>query len=293
MTYFRRLFSLSRPTYLILALLAYSLGAGIARYLGHPLHLAVFGLGALGILCLQVFSFWLVEYFRLPFAPLEKDETPRNREALRLTLLQSASAMLTVAAAVTVTLLLVKAMTMGALFLIILLALAMFLYAVPPFRFSETGHGELVLAITIGTIVPAWSYLLQYDVFHWLLTIVTFPLTLLALAYLLVWDFPTFATDQKFERHTFLTRLTWQRAIPIHHILLLTAFLLLASSPFLGVPWRVLWPVFMALPFAVVQIIWLQRIANGGPAIWRFITILSVATFGLAVYLLTLSFWLH
>jgi 1,4-dihydroxy-2-naphthoate octaprenyltransferase len=137
------------------------------------------------------------------------------------------------------------------------------------------------------------AFLLQYDQLHRLLSFTTFPLTLLALAYLLVGNFPTFATDQKLGRHTLLTRLTWQRAVPIHHFLVLTAFLLFAVAPFLEYPWGLVWPVFLALPFAAIQMIWLQRISNGGRTLWNFLTALASATFGLTAYLLALTFWIR
>ena len=176
---------------------------------------------------------------------------------------------------------------------LILIFLFMVAYAIPPTRLSESGFGELVLAIYFATLIPALSFLLQTDGYHRLLPMSTFPLTLLALAYLLLLDFPTFASDQKMERRTLLTRLTWQRAIPIHHLLVLTAFLLFAAAPILGFPWGVFWPVFLALPFAGFQIFWLQRIANGGRTLWGFITNLGAAVFGLTVYLLTFTFWIH
>jgi 1,4-dihydroxy-2-naphthoate octaprenyltransferase len=94
-------------------------------------------------------------------------------------------------------------------------------------------------------------------------------------------------------RHTLLARLTWQHAIPIHHFMILVAFLLFAGAPFLDYPWSIVWPVFLALPFALIQIIWLQRIANGGRTLWNFLTALAAATFGLTAYLLALTFWIR
>ena len=290
---FRALAKLSRPLHLILAALTYVLGAGIARYLGRPVHLAAFGLGLLAALALQAASYWLVEYFRLPLTPLAKDETPRHREALRTTLFQSAAALLTVSAAVVVTLLLAHLLPAAAGVVLGLIAVFFFAYAIPPLRLSEMGYGELLLAIYLGTLLPILAFLLQVGEFHRLLTFATFPLTLLALAYLLVWNFPTFATDQKFGRHTLLTRLTWQRAIPIHHFLILAAYLLFAATPFLGFPWGLVWPVFLVLPFAIVQILWLQQIAQGGRTLWNFLTALAAATFGLTAYLLAFTFWIR
>jgi hypothetical protein len=73
----------------------------------------------------------------------------------------------------------------------------------------------------------------------------------------------------------------------------LAAFLLFAAGPFLEYPWGLLWPVFLALPFAAIQIIWLQRIANGGRTLWNFLIALASATFGLTIYLLALTFWIR
>jgi 1,4-dihydroxy-2-naphthoate octaprenyltransferase len=225
--------------------------------------------------------------------PLAQGETPRKRERFRVTLLQVSYAALTLSAVGILTLLLTHSLNLSADILFVLAFLFLVAYAVPPMRLSESGYGELVLAITLGTLLPALAFLLQYDQLHRLLSFTTFPLTLLALAYLLVGNFPTFATDQKLGRHTLLTRLTWQRAVPIHHFLVLTAFLLFAVAPFLEYPWGLVWPVFLALPFAAIQMIWLQRISNGGRTLWNFLTALASATFGLTAYLLALTFWIR
>lgn len=290
---FRTVVRLARPLQGLLATITYCLGAGIARYLGHPIHAAAFGLGLLAILSVETAAFWLVEYFRLPLFPLAKEETPRQREILRAGLFQGATALLTVTGAIVVTLLLTHLLPLSAGILVALIVIFFIAYAVPPLRLSDAGYGELVLALALGTFFPALSFLIQYPDFHRLLTFATFPLTLLALADLLVGDFPTYATDLKYGRNTLLTRLTWQRAIPIHHFLVLLAFMFFATTPFLGFPWGLVWPVFLALPFASIQVIWLQRIAKGGQALWNFTTTLAIATFGLTAYLLAFTFWIR
>ena len=290
---FRIFVKLARPLKLLLAALAYSLGAGIARYLGHPIQMVAFGLGLMASLAIQAAAFWLVEYFRLPLSPLAKDETPRNREALRAGLFQSSTALLTVSGAIVVTMLISRLLPTAAEIMLGLFVFIFFVYAIPPMRLSEKGYGELIEAVTLGTLSPALAFFIQYGEFHRLLPFATFPLTLLALAYLLVSDFPTFITDQKFGRNSMLTRLTWQRAIPIHHLLVLLSFLFFAFAPMLGFPWGLVWPVFLALPFAVIEIIWLQRIVKGGRAFWRFLMPLAATVFGLTVYLLALTFWIR
>jgi 1,4-dihydroxy-2-naphthoate octaprenyltransferase len=290
---FKSLINLSRPILLLLAALTYSLGAGMAHYLGKPVSVASFVLGGLAILALLGSASLFAEYFRLPLTPLKQGETSRHREHFRVTLLEVAYAGLSLSAIVILTLLLTNSLNLPADILIILAFLFLLAYSIPPIRFSETGYGELVLAITLGTLIPALSFLIQYGQFHRLLSFTTFPLTLLALSYLLIFNFPTFASDQKIGRHTLLTRLTWQHAIPIHHFMMLAAFLLFAGAPFLGYPWSLVWPVFLALPFAIIQVIWLQRIANGGRTLWNFLTALAAATFGLTAYLLALTYWIR
>lgn len=284
---------LSKPIHLLLAAMTYTLGAAIAHYLGQQVRAASFGLGLLAVLALLDAASLFDEYFRLLLMPMEQGETPRQRELFRVKLLQVAYAALTLAAVASLTLLLTHSLNLSADIILVVALLFLVAFAVPPMHLSKAGYGELVLAVYLGTLLPALAFLLQYGQLHRLLSFTTFPTTLLALAYLLVCNFPTFAITQKLGRQTLLTRLTWQRAVPIHHLLVLVAFLLFAAAPFLNYPVGLVWPVFLALPFAAMQMIWLQRIANGGRALWNLLTTLSSATFGLTVYLLTLTFWIR
>ncbi len=290
---FRRVFLNSRPIQLLLGALTYTLGTGIIHYLGRTINLTSFAMGLLTIIALQAASAWLTEQFRLPSTPLQAGETVSEREHYRIALLQSSYAALTLAVAIILSLFVTGRLNLPAFSLIGVIILFLVVYALPPMQLGERGYGELILAVYLGTLLPSLSFLLQYGEFHRLLTFATFPLTLLALAYFLVCDFPTYATDQKLGRHSLLTRLTWQRAIPVHHLLLLAAFLLFSSAPFFGFPWGLVWPVLIVIPFAAVQAIWLQRISWGGPTFWSFLTNLSLATFGLAAYLLAFTFWIR
>ena len=290
---FQRIIKLTHPLQQMLAGLTYCLGAGISRYLGHPVKVLAFVLGLLAVLAIQMAAFWLVEYFRLPLTPLDKDETQKIRGAFRTGLFQSAELMLTGFGAIVIALLLARLLPWSAGVFLGLIVIFYIAYAVPPTRLSEVGYGEFVQAVGFGTLFPALAFLIQFGEFHPLLAFTTFPLTLLALAYLLVNDFPTFLSDQKYGRQSMLTRLTWQRAIPIHHLLILSSFLFFAVLPLLGFPWSLVWPVFLALPFALIQVIWLQRIARGGQTLWRFLLPLAATVFGLSVYLLALTFWIR
>jgi|SRR5271157_259514 len=290
---FRSFLRIARPPFLILAVLTDALGAGMSRYLGKSLNLLVFGLGLLISLALLTTAFLLVETFRLPLTPLAEGETRRDRDQYRIFLLQISGAALAISAAAVVSLLYLHLLSAPVDLVLVLIFFVPVVYAVPPFQLEKSGFGELVLAIYLATLLPVFSFLLLAGDYHRLLAMTTFPLTLLALAFLLALNFPTFASDQKTARQTLLTRMTWQRAIPIHHLLILAAFLFFAADPYFGFPWRLMWPVFLVLPFAALQIYWLQRIGRGGRTQWNLLITLAYAGFGLTAYLLTLSFWIH
>lgn len=282
-----------QPLNLLLGGLTYTLGAGIARYLGAVVNWPVFGLGLLAVLPMLIAASLLCTYFRMLFVPLNPDETPRLRERFRVLLLQTAFATLTWSATVGVILFLTHPMIISAGVLFTLTLLLLIIYSVPPLRLSETGYGDLVLAIVFASFLPAIGFLLQTGEIHRILALTAFPLTLLAIAWMLASNFSTFATDQKLGRRSMLIRMTWQRAVPFHHIVILIAFLLFAAAPLFGISWELVWPVFLAFPFAILQVYWLQRIAAGGTPIWKFFNVLVPAVFGLTTYLLSMSFWIR
>ena len=89
------------------------------------------------------------------------------------------------------------------LFLLLCLVIA-FIYSIPPFRFVNRGFGEFLLAAQLAYIFPSIAYILQAGETHNFLML-TIPLTFLAFGYFIVMDFPSFASDQKYNRFTFLT----------------------------------------------------------------------------------------
>jgi len=285
----------SRPLNLILAALAYLLGAGIARYLGFPQNSAAFWLGLTGVALTQASIGLLAEAFRPLTEPQDDEEEAPRAEcmALRNTLLLVAivelaflgilALLLTRSGALSPTALLFLALSLG-------LALS---YAVPPLRLVNSGFGEFALAVHIAMIAPALGFVLQEGEYHRLVGIISFPLMLLALAYFLALNFPTYATDQKYDRRTLLRSVGWESAIPLHHGLVSAAYLLLAGSLLFGLAWGLIWPVFLTLPFALLQIYWLHNLALGAKPNWKLLTINALAVFGLSVYLLTFAFWMR
>ena len=289
----KKLIKASHPSLFFLSALTYSLGAGISHFLGKSTNLASFWLGLLTILPLQVSMLLFTEYFRSAMTTIDEIENPKQYKKFKITLLQVSFAALTLALVTLSILIVAHLITLSAVVFFVFAILLVVIYALPPFRLVNRGFGELVLAFIVGMLFPAFSFILQYEQMHRVLTFATFPIFLLTLAYLIVCDFPTFASDIKTQRNSILTRLTWARGIPMHHVLIATAYLLFAGSLFLGYPWGLVWPLVFTLPFAALQITLLQRVANGGSARWNLLIPLSLATLGLTVYMLTLTFWIR
>ncbi|MBV6395654.1 MAG: 1,4-dihydroxy-2-naphthoate octaprenyltransferase [Anaerolineales bacterium] len=284
--------TLLRPLRLIFSALAYFLGIASADYLGATISPLAIALGLGWALFAQTSMNLLAEVFRPINEPLN-GLFGAERVYLRDRLLLVSIGLLGLAAGCAYLLYLLGSIHMEALILLALSLLIVLAYAVPPLKLARRGFGELLLAAHIGYIFPSLGFVLQSGEFHRLLPILALPVTMLALAYFLILDFSTFADDIKYERVTLLTRLGWQRAIPLHHGLVIFAFLLLAAAPLLNISAALLWPAFLALPFAILQIVMLHNISLGARPLWKPLATLSAATFALTVYLLTFSLFLR
>jgi 1,4-dihydroxy-2-naphthoate octaprenyltransferase len=284
---------LARPLHLLLASLTYLLGASIPAYLGKPFQPIPFVLGLVGVLLAQAAMALLGEVFRPHNEPLVAGETPAQKETLRNNMLYiSIGGIATTAVIAFIIHLNFTLATPSFLFLLssILLVLA---YSIPPFHLVNRGFGELLLALHIAYVIPSIGFLLQAGESSRLMTVFFVPLAALALAYFLVVNFITFEADEKYQRGTILRYLTWQRAVPFHHSLVLFAYLMFALAPILGYSINLVAPAFLTLPFAVFQIIQLRAIALGNPPNWKLLHSTALAVFGLTAYFVTLTFWLR
>ncbi|MCI0550915.1 MAG: hypothetical protein L0287_08165 [Anaerolineae bacterium] len=290
---------LIHPLHLILAALTYFLGASIANYLGNPFNANSFWLGLAAILLAQLSMSLLSEVFRLDAEPLLEDETRTARQTLRNNALYISTASLAVIAFIAYLLFannhlplssFSPALASGASVFLLLSLLLILGYSLPVFR--NRGFGEFLLATQLAYVFPSIAFILQSGETHNFLTL-TIPLTFLAFTYFIVMGFPSFASDRKYNRVTFLTRLGWERVVPLHHLFVLLAYVLFAASPAFGISLSLIWRVFLTIPFALFQILQLRNISLGAPTNWTLLSVTALATFGLTTYMLTLTFWLR
>jgi len=282
---------LTRPLHLLLAALTYLLGASVPAYLGKSFQPLAFLLGLAGVLLAQLSMSLLAEVFRPHNEPLVEDETPQQKETLRNNMLYLSIVGLTSSAFIVYLLYINQVLALPSFILYLSSFILVLVYAIPPVRLLNRGFGELSLAAHIAYIIPSIGFLLQAKDNHRLLTIIIIPLTALALAYFLVVNFTSFSSDQKYQRDTLLRRLTWERAVPMHHSLIVFAYAVFAIAPLLG--FSALWTAFLTLPFALLQIILVRNISLGAKPNWILLTSTALAVFGLTTYFITLTFWIR
>lgn len=293
------LIRLSRPLFLLGGVLMYALGVGIARYLGMGIDWGVYFLGQFWVTTLQLAGQYLNEYFDAPQDNQNTNRTPftGGSGALgpdglpRRTALIAAAGCLAVTASLTVLLLSTASIAPGTLLIMAIGLLGALTYSVPPVRLSSTGYGELVTSFLVANLVPAFAFLLQSGDLHRLLAMATFPLTMLHLAMMLAFEFPDYATDIRLGKRTLLVRMGWQRAVLLHNMLILFAYVTLGLAVILGLPFFIALPSLLTFPLGFLQIWQMRRIADGSKPNWTALALTGIALFTVVAYLLTFAFW--
>lgn len=289
----RALTGLARPLYLGIAAATYMLGVGIARYLGNDTSVRMLGLGLLGVLLSQAGMGLLECVFRRIGDPLVPGETREERRVVRNAALHASLAALAAIGFISYLIFIAGGLTWPVLINQILALLVVLVFAVPPARIADRGLGELLLAVQMVHVPISAGFLLQAGSPHPLVYVCTGSLTLLLVATLVVLDLPRFGEDLSHSRGTLLTRVGWENALRIHHLLLAGAYLMLGTAPLSGFALERFLPAFLTIPFAVLQVYLLQQMAGGAKPMWTLMRANAIALFVLTVYLLALSFWFH
>ena len=289
----------SRPLFLFGAALMYSLGGGIAHYLGTPVNWNIYLLGQLWVTTLQLATHYLNEYYDAPLDAENPNRTPFSGgsgavgvgKLSRNTMLLSAVACLTVTAALTVLLLRDAKPSSGTILIMVLSFLEAFFYSVPPVRLAASGYGELTTSILVAIFLPVFALLLQTGELHRLVAMSTFPLMAIHLAMMLTFELPDYAWDVKTGKRTLFVRMGWRNGMTLHNILILSAYFLLVLAVSLGMPYLIALPAFLTFPLGLLQIWQMRRLSAGVNPNWTAFTLTSATLFILVTYLLTYAYW--
>jgi 1,4-dihydroxy-2-naphthoate octaprenyltransferase len=220
-----------------------------------------------------------------------KPDPEQQARAARNIYLLAAITTLTIGAMLTVLLLAQGNLTPGALVILGIGLLLGFFYAVPPFKLAYSGYGELVAAVLLTNLVPAFAYLLQEGELIEILGVLTLPLTTLYLALTLATSLEHYFEQIKRGQQNLMIRLGWQRGMFLHNLCILLAYLTIGLGVFFGVPWTLTWPRLLTLPIGLFQIWQIWQIGIGAKPRWRLLRITAYATFAITAYLLGLTLW--
>jgi 1,4-dihydroxy-2-naphthoate octaprenyltransferase len=295
-----RLFiKLSRPLFLLGAVLVFALGVGIARFLGNEVDWGLYFLGQAWVTTLQLATHYFNEYFDSPADKANINRTPFSGGSGALgesglpreVAFWAGIASLTGATSFTLMILRLDGVNPALFILMGFIFFGAFFYSVPPVRLVESGYGELTTSIVVASLVPAFAFMLQTGELHRIVAMSTFPLITLHVAMMLIFELPDYANDMKFEKLTLMVRIGWEKSILIHNILILVAYLLIGIALLFGYPSSVGVPALLSLPLGLFQIWYVNRIASGAKPNWNVLGLLAILVFGVTTYLMTFSFW--
>lgn len=283
---------------LLYNLLVYALGAGTARYLGMAIDWNAYTAGQAASISLMAAAFFLHAYFsRLRTAPSNPSSSNSSEfDELRKTLaawLLACVAFITIATLILMLMLRNGMLPPSSLLLIIagfLLALAC---VAPPLRLIYSGAGEVVISFLLSMIIPAFSYSLFAGELHRYLVYSTVPLASFFLSAWIVLQFITYDRDCRECNNNLLVRLGWQKTWHLHNLLIIGSYMVFLAASLQGFPWKLLWPVFLPLPLAVLQVLLLKGVADGRKPQWNLLQMVALILTGLTAYLITYTYWIN
>lgn len=289
----------SRPLGLLAGFLLYALGGGVIEYLGEPIDWSVYWIGQACVTLLQLSSSYLQVYYdrmmeiRQVGRKVGNPGAEQQYRAVTSGYLLAAVTTLTIGAMLTVLLLSRGDLSPAALLILGFAFLFAFFYAVPPLRLVYSGYGELIAAVLLTTLVPAFGYLLQGGELMGVLGVLSLPLTTLYLAFSLATSLENYFDEIKRGRQNLMIRLGWQRGMFLHNLCILFAYLTIGLSAMFGLPWALTWPRLLTLPLAIFQVWMIWQISLGAKPRWRLLRITAAASFAISAYLLVFTLWVY
>lgn len=284
---------LTRPLFLLGGVLLYILGVSIASYIGPRIDLRLALIGQIVVTLVQLMTQYLNEYF-----DAEADRANNNRTFLtggsgvlgpdglpRKVALYAAIFCLGLAATTCTAALISGIFNLLAWLVLAIAFLGAFFYNTPPIRLVSSGYGEFIAAVVVAGLVPTFGYAVQKPELSQLVPMTVTPLIALMFAMLIAFELPDYASDLKYEKKTIAVRIGWSRAMRLHDLSIVFAFLTLLAGYYLGLPTKVAVGSIIALPLGVAQIWQMHRIRSGYPVRWNTFILGALGLFALTAYL--------
>jgi 1,4-dihydroxy-2-naphthoate octaprenyltransferase len=293
----RMVFSILRPILILTIIIFYLMGAGFFKYLGGRVDWILFWGGLVCSVLLHCTCLILNTYFDMQNSEntqsvyFSKKLKSANSQIEKKFILSAGLITLSTGSVLIFVLTIqndIFPASMLVYFVALLLCIA---YSVPPIKLTSRGMGEIVLAILISNLYPAFAFLLQSGEMHRLVAIITFPLTLLLLAGFLSSELSTYLQDMLNKKMTLLQVLNWKMGMNLQNTLILFSYLFVGVAVLFGLSWSLTLPFLISLPFSLLSINEVIRIGYGFKPRWSVLLLGSYGAIGCTVYLITFALW--
>lgn len=269
--------------------ISYLVGTGFVSYVGRPINGLIFWLGLAIVWLFFLSSEFLagLNFYSIP--QLNLDRTLQVK--LKNIFLQLCLSCLSVGAGLTVFIFL-----QGKSGLDIWLFLALFfilnvVLVMNPQNLRNTGFRDLLNALNLTVLTPAFAVILQLGELHRSLLLITFPIFFLIIAIFLAFSLENYYENLKTGYKTLMTVFGWKMGMNIHNLFLLIFYLTYGIGAALGLPSRLLIPALAAFPFSALEFWEMWRISIGEKPRWKFLKFCAWATVGVLSYFLLFELW--
>ncbi len=253
---------LTRPMFLIGAVLLYLLGAALARLQGAAVDWLHLLLGQLLVTSIQLTTHYSNEYYDYDVdAAIGSARTPFSGgsgilvsgQLDRRVALQATHVCLALALIVLILCGLLSPLMwiIGALGL-----LGGYFYSAPPLKLEGSGWGELNTAILTALLVPLTGFVMQANRLDPIVLIICAPFVLIYVAMILTFEFPDYPADKAIGKRTITVRVGLKRSAWLHNVLLIGG---LAWMLLIGPYNPLLWLVVPLAMWQIVGVIWRSR----------------------------------
>ena len=294
MQIYKRLINTIKPFRLISLMTTYALGAGLVQYVQNMRSWLIFFQG-LFFLILTTISFdFLAFLIQVNDPQSEFNELSLNeRKQLRLSSALVSATILTIAIIIFVDWMVKGILWQGLGFLMLMLGISALFYIISKINEKISPFQILSESVLFVIIPPAFSYFLQSENLHRLLTMVVFSLIPAFIAYRLLTQLKAFNQNPNGDSHNLIRTLGWAQAMFLHNSLILLSFLLFAIDALLGFPWFLLWPVFLTFPIGLLEVWLMERVRRGGKPFWLVMQLSTACVYLLPMYLIGFAFWIR
>lgn len=282
---------LSNPGLLLAGAVFYAIGGAAVDYLGLRLLPAPVIAGLVVVILVLLLGQYLEAYFDHPLDQERAEPESSRTSVLARPIALYAAILCGGLLAIGLTGLAVqRSVPLAGWLLLGLGLLSAFAYTVPPLRLATSGYGELLAAIALAGLVPAFGSAMLTGEAHRLVWLATIPLIALSFSTLITRRLRDYARDLQRGRQTLAVRLGWQLAMHLHDGAIVLAAALMAAGVAGGLPLRIGAGSAIVLPLAAAQIWQMRRIRNGFPPRWRVLTAVSIALPVLTAYFIVAGF---